>query len=75
MIADKVAYALSQGLSVIYCIGEKLEEREAGNTMAVNARQMKVGSGAQLAPFWGGFPGEVKSSGGRATPWRRTHAR
>ncbi len=43
MIADKVAYALSQGLGVIYCIGEKLEERESGNTMAVNARQMKVG--------------------------------
>ncbi|PRW33625.1 Triosephosphate cytosolic [Chlorella sorokiniana] len=42
MIADKVAYALSQGLGVIYCIGEKLEEREAGNTMAVNARQMKA---------------------------------
>jgi hypothetical protein len=41
-IADKVAYALAQGLSVIYCIGEKLEEREAGNTIAVNARQMKV---------------------------------
>ena len=42
-IADKVAYALGQGLGVIYCIGEKLEEREAGNTMAVNARQMQVG--------------------------------
>ena len=42
-IADKVAYALSKGLGVIYCIGEKLEEREGGNTMAVNARQMKVG--------------------------------
>ncbi|KAI7844483.1 hypothetical protein COHA_001942 [Chlorella ohadii] len=42
MIADKVAYALSQGLGVIYCIGEKLEERESGNTMAVNARQMKA---------------------------------
>ena len=37
-----MAYALSKGLGVIYCIGEKLEEREAGNTMAVNARQMKV---------------------------------
>ena len=44
--ADKVAYALSKGLGVIYCIGEKLEEREAGNTMEVNARQMKV----RLAP-------------------------
>ncbi|EFN53775.1 triosephosphate isomerase cytoplasmic type [Chlorella variabilis] len=41
-IADKVAYALGQGLGVIYCIGEKLEEREAGNTMAVNARQMQA---------------------------------
>ncbi|KAL4857031.1 Triosephosphate isomerase [Chlorella vulgaris] len=40
--ADKVAYALSQGLGVIYCIGEKLEEREAGNTMSVNARQLKA---------------------------------
>ena len=40
-----MAYALSKGLGVIYCIGEKLEEREAGNTMAVNARQLKVGCG------------------------------
>lgn len=37
-----MAYALSKGLGVIYCIGEKLEEREAGNTLDVNARQMKV---------------------------------
>lgn len=42
-IADKVAYALSKGLSVIYCIGEKLEEREANQTLEVNARQMQVG--------------------------------
>lgn len=54
MIADKVAYALSQGLSVIYCIGEKLEEREAGNTMAVNARQMKVGARRFWAAVWVG---------------------
>jgi triosephosphate isomerase len=39
-IADKVAHALAKGLSVVYCIGEKLEEREAGDTLAVNARQM-----------------------------------
>jgi len=43
-IADKVAYALSKGLGVIYCIGEKLEEREANQTLDVNARQMQVGS-------------------------------
>jgi len=38
--ADKVVYALNKGLSVIYCIGEKLEEREAGETVAVCKRQM-----------------------------------
>lgn len=40
--ADKVAYALSKGLSVIYCIGELLEEREAGNTASVCERQMRA---------------------------------
>ncbi|CAK9292163.1 unnamed protein product [Gordionus sp. m RMFG-2023] len=28
LIADKVAFALKEGLSVIFCIGEKIEERE-----------------------------------------------
>ncbi|OAY63442.1 Triosephosphate isomerase, cytosolic [Ananas comosus] len=32
-VADKVAYALSQGLKVIACVGETLEQREAGKTM------------------------------------------
>merc|ERR1711931_64144 len=40
-IGTKVAYALSKGLNVIACIGEKLDEREAGNTFAVNEAQMK----------------------------------
>jgi len=39
-VATKVAYALGAGLSVIACIGETLEEREAGNTNAVNERQL-----------------------------------
>ena len=39
-IAKKAAYALSVGLKVIFCIGELLEEREAGNTVAVCERQM-----------------------------------
>lgn len=39
-VADKTAYALSKGLSVIACIGELLEEREAGKTMEVNERQL-----------------------------------
>lgn len=40
-IATKAAYALTEaGLSVMYCIGELLEEREAGNTLAVCERQL-----------------------------------
>lgn len=40
VVADKTAYALAKGLSVIACIGELLEEREAGRTMEVNERQI-----------------------------------
>nr|AAU93945.1 triose phosphate isomerase [Helicosporidium sp. ex Simulium jonesi] len=39
-VADKVAYALSKGLGVIFCIGEQLSEREANHTMDVCTRQM-----------------------------------
>uniref|UniRef100_A0ACD5WJX4 Uncharacterized protein n=1 Tax=Avena sativa TaxID=4498 RepID=A0ACD5WJX4_AVESA len=41
-VADKVAYALAQGLKVIACIGETLEQREAGTTMEVVAAQTKA---------------------------------
>ncbi|KAH0667824.1 hypothetical protein KY285_029030 [Solanum tuberosum] len=41
-VADKVAYALSQGLKVIACVGETLEQRESGSTMAVVAAQTKA---------------------------------
>ncbi|KAE8666694.1 Triosephosphate isomerase, cytosolic [Hibiscus syriacus] len=41
-VGDKVVYALSQGLKVIACIGETLEERESGSTMAVVAAQTKA---------------------------------
>lgn len=40
LIAEKAAHALAEGLKVIACIGEKLEEREAGKTEAVVASQM-----------------------------------
>lgn len=39
-VANKTAYAISKGLSVIACIGELLEEREDGRTMVVNQRQL-----------------------------------
>lgn len=41
-VGDKVAYALSQGLKVIACVGETLAEREAGSTMEVVAAQTKA---------------------------------
>lgn len=41
-IGDKVAYALSQGLKVIACVGETLEQRESGSTMEVVASQTKA---------------------------------
>jgi triosephosphate isomerase (TIM) len=41
-IATKTAYAISKGVKVIACIGETLEEREAGQTLLVNERQLKA---------------------------------
>lgn len=42
-IAKKATYALNDaGLNVMYCIGELLEEREAGETLAVCERQLKA---------------------------------
>ena len=39
-VASKIKAALDQDLNVMACIGEKLDEREAGQTNAVNARQL-----------------------------------
>ncbi|KAM7494901.1 hypothetical protein LguiB_029510 [Lonicera macranthoides] len=41
-VGDKVAYALSQGLKVIACVGETLEQRESGSTVTVVAAQTKA---------------------------------
>lgn len=41
-IAEKIALAESNGLKVIFCIGELLEERQAGKTDEVCARQVKA---------------------------------
>lgn len=42
LIAQKVVHALENGLKVIACIGETLQEREAGQTEAVVFRQTKA---------------------------------
>lgn len=49
-MGDKVAYALSLGLKVIACIGETLEQREAGSTMTVVAEQTKAIAGTFFPP-------------------------
>ncbi|XP_075474463.1 triosephosphate isomerase, cytosolic-like [Primulina tabacum] len=41
-VGSKVAYALSQGLKVIACVGETLEQRESGSTLDVVAAQTKA---------------------------------
>ncbi len=40
LINAKVRAALEAGLSVILCVGETLEQREASQTDAVNAGQL-----------------------------------
>lgn len=40
IVADKTKIALNAGMSVIACIGETLEQREAGNTMNVCIEQL-----------------------------------
>lgn len=42
LVSDKVAHALESGLKVIACIGETLEEREAGRTDAIVIEQTKA---------------------------------
>ena len=49
-IGKKAAYALGQGLGVIACIGELLEEREAGKTFEVCFNQLKAY--ADAVPSW-----------------------
>ncbi|MFG0307194.1 MAG: triose-phosphate isomerase [Phycisphaerales bacterium JB040] len=43
LVNAKVKATLGAGLEVILCIGEKLEQREAGETDLVNERQIKCG--------------------------------
>jgi len=42
LIAEKTVHALETGIDVIFCIGETLEQREAGQTKDVNFRQLQA---------------------------------
>jgi triosephosphate isomerase len=43
LVNRKVHAALARGLDVVLCVGETLEQREAGETEATNARQLTAG--------------------------------
>ncbi len=40
IVADKTVYCLKQGIKVIVCIGETLEQRESGDTSKVVTEQL-----------------------------------
>lgn len=42
LVAEKTKFALDQGLGVILCIGETLEEKKAGTTLEVVERQLNA---------------------------------
>jgi triosephosphate isomerase len=42
VVAKKLRAALAAGLRPVLCIGEQLQERQAGQTFAVNARQLRT---------------------------------
>jgi triosephosphate isomerase len=50
LIAKKVAAAQNAGLSVIFCVGETLDEREAGRTTEVVTSQIEIAVHAGLDP-------------------------
>jgi triosephosphate isomerase len=50
-IGKKAAYALGQNLKVMACIGELLEEREAGKTFEVCFKQLKAFAGQFYLPL------------------------
>ena len=51
-VGEKTKYALSQGLKVALCIGETLEQREAGTTLDVCRAQLKAVNDVVAAADW-----------------------
>jgi triosephosphate isomerase (TIM) len=70
-IGKKMAATLKHGLGVIACVGEHLSEREAGQTMAVVARQLAAMQGGAMPRSPPERPGRA---GALAHPHRHTYA-
>jgi len=52
LVGLKTAKALRSGLTCVLCVGETLEQRDGGETDAVNERQLRAGlSGADASDF------------------------
>jgi triosephosphate isomerase len=51
-VAEKTRIALANGLKVVLCIGETLEEREAGKCVEVTVRQLETVAAAVPASAW-----------------------
>ncbi|KZZ93106.1 Triosephosphate isomerase [Ascosphaera apis ARSEF 7405] len=51
-IAAKTKFAIDNGVNVILCIGETLEERESGATMQVCERQLNAAAAVLSAADW-----------------------
>ena len=62
LIGEKVGFALKSGLSVVPCIGEKLEEREAGATQEVTQKILR----------WSIHTACCRWCSGSCRPWCRT---
>ncbi len=43
MINDKIIFSLKKGLKVIFCIGERIEEKTRGRTLSVIKKQLEIG--------------------------------
>lgn len=53
LLAKKLHAVVAGGLTAIFCVGELLAEREAGQTESVLTRQLTLGLGALSGDDWG----------------------